>query len=163
MFRKVFFVLALTLHGSTWALDTDREQRVELSADQLQYDQRSGISTYSGNVTVQQGSLHITGDRIEIQSNNGQFKSATAEGSPVVLVQQQNDGRMINASAQYLFYNNDAREVLLRGNAVIIQGKDRFQASEMTYHLDNETIQAKGDSRRNERVEITFEPATNDE
>ena len=48
------------------ALNSDREQPIEISADAGMVNEAAGISTYSGNVAIDQGSMHIAADEVEV-------------------------------------------------------------------------------------------------
>ena len=60
----VLVALALGLPGSASALSTDRDQPINLEADEAELDQTEGVSTYVGNVVVTQGSMKVESDRM---------------------------------------------------------------------------------------------------
>ena len=48
------------------ALSTDRDQPIDIVADRAEHDDVKRVTIYRGNVMIDQGSLHITGDTVTI-------------------------------------------------------------------------------------------------
>ena len=61
------------------ALDSDREQPIQIEADEAVRDEMVGETRYEGNVVLTQGSLRITADRIAIRHD--------AKGADAILAQ----------------------------------------------------------------------------
>ena len=59
-------VSALMLPAYTHALDSDREQPIQIVADVAIRDEIAGETRYEGNVVLTQGSLKITADELTI-------------------------------------------------------------------------------------------------
>jgi lipopolysaccharide export system protein LptA len=57
-------LLSISL-ASNWclALPDDREQPIHISADKALRDEKQGVTIYSGNVQMNQGSMHIEADK----------------------------------------------------------------------------------------------------
>ena len=66
---KTCALLLLLLPGQLWALSSDGEQPIEVEADELEVRDKEKISIYLGNVTLVQGSLEISADRVVIHFN----------------------------------------------------------------------------------------------
>ena len=74
--------------SSANALPSDANQPIRLLADRATYVERTGVTTYSGNVTIEQGSLKIAADNITLNlSNDRKISSATATGRPATFQQ----------------------------------------------------------------------------
>ena len=58
-------MLAIAMPAS--ALSTDSDQPIDIVADRAEHDDAKRITIYRGNVVIDQGSLHITGDTVTIQ------------------------------------------------------------------------------------------------
>ena len=80
----------LLLLAATYAsaLDSDREQPIQIEADEAVRDERVGETRYEGNVVLTQGSLRITADRIAIRHDAKGADAILATGQPARLVQQ---------------------------------------------------------------------------
>ena len=65
-----FFLAALTaaLAAPVLALSTDRDQAIEVHADRFDGDEVKQTAVYTGNVIVDQGSMQITGARLEVRA-----------------------------------------------------------------------------------------------
>lgn len=64
-----FLLAALTaaLAAPVLALSTDRDQAIEVHADRFDGDEVKQTAVYTGNVIVDQGSMQITGARLEVR------------------------------------------------------------------------------------------------
>lgn len=69
--------------GGVMALSTDREQDMQVEADNAELDGIEGISIYRGNVIVIQGSMRITGHTLTVHfDDDGDMELAIMNGSP---------------------------------------------------------------------------------
>src|SRR5210317_1913464 len=89
---SLFIVLALALPGSVSALSTDRDQPINLEADEAELDQTEGVSTYVGNVVVTQGSMKVESDRMVVHLEDGEIDRIEATGAPARF-RQRPDGK----------------------------------------------------------------------
>ncbi|OBX37271.1 lipopolysaccharide export system protein LptA precursor [Halomonas elongata] len=71
------------------ALEGDASAPIQVEADRLDLDDRAGTAVYQGNVRIQQGSMLLTGARVEIRRNDaGQLSQAIATGQRAYIEQQ---------------------------------------------------------------------------
>lgn len=76
-------LVGATAAGGVMALSTDREQDMQVEADNAELDAIEGISIYRGNVIVIQGSMRITGHTLTVHFNDdGDMELAIMNGSP---------------------------------------------------------------------------------
>ena len=66
-FILLLLFLPLLLPMAAWGLSDDRNQPMHIEADRASLNEKTGISTYEGNVHVQQGTLNLRGDRMTVQ------------------------------------------------------------------------------------------------
>jgi lipopolysaccharide export system protein LptA len=79
----------LPLHCA--ALDSDREQPIEVEAYHLEVRELENISIYEGNVTLIQGSLNILSERLIIHFNDAnELTLMEMTGKPAKLRQLDN-------------------------------------------------------------------------
>ena len=78
-----FFLAALTaaLAAPVFALSTDRDQAIEVHADRFDGDEVKQTAVYTGNVIVDQGSMQITGARLEVRITPKGYRQATVTGA----------------------------------------------------------------------------------
>jgi lipopolysaccharide export system protein LptA len=61
--------------ASTFALPSDRNQQLSLVADRATYNDKTGVTTYTGNVVIEQGTMKLQADSIVATLNqNVKFK-----------------------------------------------------------------------------------------
>src|SRR6266852_4078026 len=83
----LLFVL-LCACGNVYALNSDRRQPIKVSADKVDVNQKNGVTRYSGNVKLIQGTLHINADEIVVRYRAGNIETVSATGAPVTLRQR---------------------------------------------------------------------------
>ena len=114
---------SVLLLNTAHALPSDQNQPVSLEADRATYNERTGITTYTGNVLITQGTIKIEADSIVVNltSNRG-IKDATAQGRPARFQQQiSNDKGIARGEGQRVVYDAQAGIVTLTGNALLTQ------------------------------------------
>ncbi len=158
----IFFTLCLfSLFSHAEPTTPDEEQPIHITADRLEVQEQTGISTYTGNVNIQQGSLELTGDTITIIHPNGQLQTLKAYGAPATFKRfSQVEQSWINGQANLIQYNTEHKTILLSGNAKVMQpGKHTITGSNIFYDVSKQTLMAKGSKDGQNRVSVTFEPA----
>ncbi len=144
------------------ALPSDSKQPIKLLADKATYVERTGVTTYSGNVTIEQGTLKIAADNITLNLDNKRsIKSAVATGRPATMQQivTQEKG-LAKGQANKIDYNAVTGIVTLSGNAKLTQAGASFSGSTIRYSLKLGDVEANGGSGR--RVELIFPPSSAD-
>ena len=66
MKKSIVFSILAAIAAPTWALSTDKSQPIEVHADQFNGDEVKQTAVYSGNVVVDQGSMNLTGARLDL-------------------------------------------------------------------------------------------------
>jgi lipopolysaccharide export system protein LptA len=150
------------------ALEGDAEAPVEVEADQLDLDDDAGTAVYTGNVDIRQGSMRLTGDRVEIQRNDdGELSRATSTGDRAYIEQQPNpDEPRVRGWGRTVIYHVAERRVELIDRAELHQGGDTFDGGYLEYFLDRRVVQARSDAEDVEdrqRVRMTLDPERNEE
>ena len=140
----------------------DEEQPIHITADRLEVQEQSGISTYTGNVNIQQGSLELTGDTVTIIHPNGQLKTVKAYGAPSKFKRfNQVEQSWVTGQANLIQYNTEHKTILLSGNAQVMQPeKHTITGSNIFYDVSKQTLMAKGSKDGQNRVSVTFDPNT---
>ena len=65
------------------AIPSDRQQPISLVADRATFNERTGITTYTGNVIIEQGTMKLQANSIVANLNSKkQISTITANGSP---------------------------------------------------------------------------------
>ncbi len=160
IFFSIFSGLLLLFSSTIFALTSDSEQPIEISADKVQIDNAKGESTYTGNVELIQGTLHITGSKLVVKTTDaGELTKADVYGSPATLKQQPENRELIDAKANHIEINyNKDQEVTLNKNALLIQGTNKFFGDKIRYIAA--TNQVIADSKKDTRVKVVISPKT---
>ncbi len=123
--------------------ELDRKQPIEITAQQLEVLQLQRQSVFTGDVVAQQGDMTLYAEKliIYLQENQDEVDRLEAMGA-VRFVQL---GRVATAE-KAIFYQKD--EVLvLTGNAVVIEGKNKISGDEMTLFMKEDRILIKGSEK----------------
>jgi lipopolysaccharide export system protein LptA len=126
------------------ALPSDRDEPIRGEANNLVVDQKTGVSTYSGAVKIQQGSLVISADSITVHTKtDSSVEKIVAIGSPAHFQQQPAlDQSIIIATADSITYSPDSERLLLINNASIEQDGQVMKAPKIDYDLIKEIMKA---------------------
>ncbi len=152
--------LLLGLCAQLQALPDDRNQVIRGAADNLVVDQKNGVSTYSGSVRIEQGSLIITADLIKVHTrSDGSASKIIATGKPARFQQQPSlEQKIIIASAKSITYTPDSEQLVLVEDAAVEQDGQVMRAPYIDYDLIREVMKAK--QVDGARVDIFIPPKT---
>ena len=161
--------LLLFLSTHAFAEQTDADQALSISAMDAEIDEPNGWARYSGDVELQQGSLFIQCDQLQIFRSNKGVNKIIAEGKPARYSQdltdpnnpEASDAESIKAHADRLIYQLESRSIELQGNAKIQQGENLFEGHSILYQIDNRKIIARSRNstfpeERKQRVKIVL-------
>ena len=120
---------------------------VYLQANDIRYDQASGLSTYRGKVRLTRADLRIRADTASVRQRNNEIASVRASGKPIVLRKglATVDGLTVIRGEQ-LEFNTISNTIIITGNVITTRGRDTIRSARLTYHLDNNHIIADRDS-----------------
>lgn len=140
------------------ALPSDANQPIKLVADRATYSERTGVTSYSGDVVITQGTLKLTASNLTVNLANGSsIETAVAKGSPATMQQivTQEKG-LAKGQANEIVYNAKNGIVTLRGNARLTQNGASFSGNVIRYSLKVGDVEATAGG--NQRVELVFPP-----
>ncbi len=154
---SVAALLVLPLYSH--ALPSDANQEVKLLADKATYSERTGVTSYSGNVIITQGTLKMTADNITVNlSPQRSINSAVATGSPATMQQViTREKGLAKGQANKIDYNAVTGIITLTGNAKLTQNGASFAGNVIRYSLKAGDVEATAGG--NQRVELVFPPS----
>ena len=147
-------------HGAL-ALDSDRDQPIQIVADVAVRDEVAGETRYEGNVVLTQGSLVITADTLSISHNADEADKIVATGRPATLVQQPTPNQApVDASALRIEYVRSQDLVRFLKNARIAQDGSTLSGSQIDYLVSQRSVRAAGTpgAKGDSRVEVVIPP-----
>ena len=156
--NKLLILLMVFVTSLVLALPEDTKQPIEIEAQSVVVDETTGFSEFSGNAVVRQGSLLLSAELIQVQTDNEEVVSMIARGSrekPAKYIQsQENQARFVEATASQITYDVDKGMVFLVGTARLVQGFDSFSGDTLDYDINNDKVIVKGNKYGTERVKF---------
>lgn len=150
------------LSAAAFALPSDRNQPISLVADKATYNEAAGVTTYTGNVIIEQGTMKLQAASIVAQLNK-QISTITATGGPAKFQQQVDTAKGVaRGEAQKIIYNAETGIINLIGNAYLYQDGASIRSSSLKYSMNKGDIEASGSSNSTGsakgRVQIIIPP-----
>ena len=136
------------------ALSTDQDQPIEIEADAAELDDRTGITIYTGNVIVTQGSMYLRGNKLTITyDDDNSLKTVTMLGKPATFQQMPDTKSQGKIGGKGIRIDYLASENILRmtEEAELTQNGKLFKA----YKIDYDTEKSKMIARKAEAGETT--------
>ncbi|MBQ0757622.1 MAG: lipopolysaccharide transport periplasmic protein LptA, partial [Amphritea sp.] len=158
--RKSLCAFLLCLPSLVQALPEDAHQAIHITADSATRNDKTGITIYSGDVILTQGSMKITGQSLELRQTKKAVTSIIAKGRLAQFQQRPAaDKEITHAYGKVLDYNIRTKELEITGQAKVSQGTDSFSGNRIVYDMKKSTVNAFGDnSSKGERVQMIIQP-----
>lgn len=160
---KILSLAALTMLSAlpmtASALESDRDQPIHIEADAATRDQKNGITTYSGSVKMDQGSIHIEAQKVVIYSSTNKVNKIIATGSPARFQQQPApEKQLIIAMGNSLVYEVANDTLIIKENGRIEQDGSVVTGDSIDYDIRKSLVQANGNASSNTRVKMVLQP-----
>jgi lipopolysaccharide export system protein LptA len=138
--------LVLLPAAPTLALQSDRQQPLEVNADTTDGTLGDGVTVLRGHVEIQQGSLHIKADEAEVEKLDGKVRLVTLREG------------LVQAEARVITYQVGPGVVTLEGEADVRHPQYEISGDHLTYDLTAQHFQGTGDDSGNGRIRIRLDP-----
>jgi lipopolysaccharide export system protein LptA len=132
---------------------TSSDEPVEVTAASLEFDYRTRVLTYRGDVVAQQGDVRLTADMLTLDLSEGaksELRSVVAEGNVHF---SKGDRR---ATAGRAVYDQGKRLIVLSRNAVLEDSRGNVSGDTVHVYLDDDRTVIEGGSGR---VRAVLRPA----
>jgi lipopolysaccharide export system protein LptA len=139
------------------ALQSDRQQPLEINADSTDGTLGDGRADLRGNVLIRQGSLLITADLAEVEKVEGRVREVILTGTPVHLEQEIEEQGLVEATANRIEYRVATGLVTLTGSADVKHPQYRVSGDVLKYDLNIQHFQGSG-GQENGRIRIELDP-----
>jgi lipopolysaccharide export system protein LptA len=147
----------LLLPHLAFALNTDKNQPIQLEADSVDIDEATGVSIYQGNVIVTQGSLKLWADKMWIYRKNGITERIVTKGDPTHFRQLEDSGEETKGRAKKAEFFVQKDEIHLIDEAVLEQKQDIFRSDRIIYLRSQSLVKAGASAQGKQRVHVTIE------
>jgi len=147
----------LLLCGPLMALESDRTQALEVTADATEGTLGDGKSILFGNVVIHQGSLLVKADIAEVEKVDGRVRSVVLTGNPVHLEQEIEEQGLVQAEALKIEYEVATGIITLTGSATVIHPQYHVSGELLKYDMNLQHFQGNGGDG-NGRIRIELDP-----
>ena len=153
-------VALLVVSASSFALPSDRNQELSLLADRATYNEKTGITTYTGNVVIEQGTMKLQADSIVATLNSQrEIHTITAKGQLAKFQQQMEANKgLARGEAQSIVYNAETGIITITGNAYLYQNGSSIRGNSLKYSMNKGDVEAVGSASN--RVQIIIPPSS---
>jgi lipopolysaccharide export system protein LptA len=159
----LLLLAALGCCGLAQAKQSDKNQPININANAFAGSQDSGKITFTGTVTLDQGTFHADGAKAvgyTDPNDTSQWQRVVLTGTPAHFQQTQDSGTVVHGQALTLDYKVSENTVILTGDASVVQqGRGEFHGDRLVYDTDTGAI--KGSAATGGRVHITLQPRSN--
>ncbi|WP_051279095.1 lipopolysaccharide transport periplasmic protein LptA [Chitinilyticum aquatile] len=158
MYRLLALPLAaLFLVNTAFAEKADREKPMHITADRCVMEQKTQVSTCTGNVVVVQGTMTVTGDKLVTSEDPKGNQFGQGWGKPAKFkTKLDNSPDWLEAEGLRFDYNGATGVIKLMDKAWVRRGQDVVIGDVITYDMNTEQYQAE--SAQGGRVNITITP-----
>lgn len=137
----LFFCLSCSCVSAVSAADTkmglDRNQPLEITAQQLEVLQQQRQSIFTGDVVAKQGDMTLYADKLIVFLHKDQDQIERLDAIGGVRVVQLD--RI--ATAEKAVFHQVEEVLVLSGNAEVVQGKNKVSGDEITLYIkENRTL-----------------------
>jgi lipopolysaccharide export system protein LptA len=154
-------LFCLCFSAAALALPDDRQQAISIESDSAERNQKTGLTVYSGNVIISQGSILIEADQITLHYQGSKISRIECRGLPASYQQKPKaEGAMLIARAEHIDYLLGGDQIILKRNAVLSRNGTIIKGDSIDYDIKNETWKAKGnDLGEQKRIQLVIPPS----
>lgn len=149
-----------------FALESDRDQPVEIESDSAEFDEQAGLTTYRGNVRLIQGSIELLAEEIQLRMVDNEIVELLATGAPAQYEQlPEPDSEKLFAKGNRIRYLLDQNLIELSGNASLSQQGTTLSGGTIMYDVRQHTLKASSsgsDQNSTDRVRVVLPPIGSD-
>ena len=151
------FLLFLLQASPLSALQSDRQQPLEINADSTDGSLGDGRTELRGNVLIRQGTLMIAAEVAQVEKVEGKVREVVLIGEPVHLEQEIENQGKVQAQANRMEYRVATGLVTLNGAADVSHPQYEISGEMIQYDLNAQHFQGSGGDD-NGRLKIRLDP-----
>ncbi|MUI55753.1 lipopolysaccharide transport periplasmic protein LptA [Aliivibrio fischeri] len=155
----VSLLASLLFSASSWALSNDTEQPIHINSNSQNFDMQSNQVTFTGDVTLKQGSIEIFADKIVVIRPQGKEGREVLEayGKPTRFSQLTDDGKTLKGKANKLRYELENEFLKMTDSAELTQDDSIIKGKVITYNMKTQKLIADGG--KDDRVTTILQPS----
>jgi lipopolysaccharide export system protein LptA len=162
----LFALLSFGLTQPCLAERADRDKPAHIESDQMLVDDAQQISTFSGNVQFNQGTLLIRGDKVVVTQDKDGYRHVSVYGKPAIF-RQKREGldEYVEGYGERIEHDARAETLDFYVKARVVRERDEVRGDHITYSQKTEVFQVNGgavatDSAPPKRVRAMLLPKT---
>ncbi len=161
LINKIAGLILILSSGAVMALESDSEQPIYIDSNNAVYDEKTEVSTYTGNVVATQGSIKIDADQLVVYLKDGNIVKLIATGKPSKFKQLPAVGKdeMFGEGLINEFYP-DKNLLIFMKNASVWQGDAKQSSEYIEYDTKNSLLKAGEPATDGKRVHSVIKPKT---
>lgn len=130
------------------ALPEDRDQPIYIRSDRAERDERIGTTVYTGGVEIDQGTLHISAERVTVRDADDAVSEIVATGKPAKMQQKPAvDREPVYARALTIQYDVPQEVLTLIDEASVTQREGAtVNGDRIVYYTQEQRVIATGGS-----------------
>ncbi|MEJ8569645.1 lipopolysaccharide transport periplasmic protein LptA [Elongatibacter sediminis] len=153
----LLLIALLSLSGTLFALESDRQQPLLVDADSTDGTLGDGTAILRGNVEIRQGTLLVRANVAEVEKADGRVRRVLLTGEPVLLQQEIENEGLVRATARKISYRVASGIITLTGAADVHHPQYQVSGEELVYDMNQQHFSGSGDES-NGRVRIELAP-----
>lgn len=158
-FLAIFMLVNFVFSSAVFALKSDSQQPISIESDAGFYDEKKGISVYTGNVVIVQGTMRLEANKVEVSLDDRAIEKLVATGTPVTFKQSPGEGKEdMKGRALRAEYYPETKILIMLEKAVVWQGGNSTSSDRIEYNRISEVIRAGDNKSANKRVRMIFKP-----
>lgn len=142
------------------ALPDDKDAKLFIASDHAVYNYKRGYSEFIGHVKIDQGSTHVTAEKLTTRiNNNHNIEEAIAYGEhhrAHYSTLPKLNSAPIHAYAKIIKYYPVQANISLLNNVLVEQKNNHFKGSVIHYNMHNETIKVPASA--NSKATFIYDP-----
>ena len=159
--RPTFLFIILTAFSvAAYALPEDSKEILHIKADTTIYNYKKGVNYFEGHVQIDQGTTHVTADRLTTKDNDKhQIQEAIAYGIHDLAhfwTVPQLGAKEVDAHAKIIKFYPITLNATLQGEVLVTQGENNFQGQLIHYNMSDQTIIVP--ETKNGRAVLVYNP-----
>lgn len=158
-FLHIFLGLSFVYSPLVNALEGDTNEPVTIESNSGFYDDNKGLSIYTGEVIVIQGSMRMDADKVVVYMENREIQKLVATGRPVKFKQTPEEGKEdVYGNALMAEYYPETKILIMINEAVVWQGKNSTASERIEYDRLSSVVKAGDTGSANKRVHVILQP-----
>ncbi|MCS5587007.1 MAG: lipopolysaccharide transport periplasmic protein LptA [Porticoccaceae bacterium] len=157
---RILIAATLVFSFGLSAMPGDSYQSIIVESDVAERSEKTGLTQYTGNVTIRQGSMVIDANQVTVHYKNNKVSRILCTGNPASYQQSNKLGSRVLARAETLEYMPAEELINLTTDASLSRNGTLITGNSISYNLEDGTWSAKGDNQsKQKRIQLVIPPS----